>query len=152
MGKCGIAGHSGNGPSYPVVDGAAPPTPIPAPTPPPPTPVPTPAPSGRFHYGPPGSCLDDEVELYVPSFFGPERKVCAARCGKGEIACPTDADGAKNPKPLCMQSADPTDYCLLGCGLLSGDCQNGAKCTGIGKIRPGEGWCTFAADSEMLTV
>jgi len=151
--KCGIGGKSGNGPSYPVVDGSAPPTPIPAPVPPPPTPVPTPAPEGKFHYGAPGSCLDDEVEIYVPSFIGAARKACAPTCGfDGELACPTDAD-SKNPKPLCMASGSgEPDYCMLSCGLLAGSCQTGAKCSGIGKIRPGEGWCTFADPDADVAV
>lgn len=147
--KCGIGGESGNGPSYPIVNGGAPPTPVPTP---PPTPVPTPAPEGKFHYGAPGSCLDDEAEIYVPSFIGAARKACAPLCGAGDVPCPTDAEGSKNPKPLCMSSGDDVDYCMLSCGLLSGSCQKGAKCSGIGKIRPGEGWCTFADPDADVSV
>merc|ERR1712137_1100712 len=150
--KCGIAGTPGNGPSYPTVDGRPTP-PTPPPPPPPPTPVPTPAPAGRFHYGPPGSCLDDEVEIYVPTIFGPPRKACAPTCGTaGEVSCPTDAEGSSKVKPKCMRSADEMDYCLLTCGLLSGKCQKGAKCAGIGETRPGEGTCSFEDPGADLTV
>merc|ERR1712070_126692 len=70
---CGIGGSGGLGPSYPVVDGAAPPappsptpptpppTPTPTPTPTPPTPPPSPPPSG--HYRPP---VEDATGRYCP--------------------------------------------------------------------------------------
>lgn len=150
--KCGI----GSQPSYPTVDGAAPPTPSPAPTPSPtptptppvpPPPSPTPAPPGKLHYADPNGedgCLDDEDKVYVGRAFGKSRPVCAPRCPSGhDSECPTDGDS--KVKPGCV----PSGYCGLTCGLGGGKCTRaGSKCSSKGAIRPGEGMCSFAPDTE----
>merc|ERR1711957_507093 len=78
--KCGIASGP---PSYPTVDGSAPPAPPPAPTPPSPTPVPSPSPSPS----PTPGCTDtnpDEgycaavVELGYCDLIGSD---CLKSCG-----------------------------------------------------------------------
>merc|ERR1712072_1109397 len=87
---CGIKSQ----PSFPKVNGGAPPAPPPSPTPPTPPPAPTPA--GTTHYGAP-PCMDDEQ---AGDFEG-GGKICSASCTT-DSDCPTDVpEGAANPQVSC---------------------------------------------------
>merc|ERR1711972_80425 len=113
--KCGIASGP---PSYPTVDGAAPPAP---PTPPPP---PAPTPAGTGHYGAP-PCQADEI-----SGDFQDGSVCAAACSS-DSDCPTDFPaGAQSPMASCaLQDESGATYCAMECGLFAGDCGTGATCS-----------------------
>jgi hypothetical protein len=119
--KCGIADGP---PSYPTVDGAAPPGPAPTPTPPPaPTP---PAPAGQHHYGAP-PCLDDEIAGDLEG----GGSLCAAPCDAAGN-CPVDfPEDMSDPQPQCILQDQDTgaQYCGLTCGIMGGDCPSAASCS-----------------------
>jgi len=116
---CGIKSQ----PSFPKVNGGAPPAPPPAPTPPAPPPAPTPA--GTTHYGAP-PCMDDEQ---AGDFEG-GGKICSASCTT-DSDCPTDVpEGAASPQVSCaLQDQDTGDMFCMMCGLFGGDCSTGQTCS-----------------------
>merc|ERR1712187_747035 len=131
--QCGIA----NQPSYPVVDGSAPPSPTPTPTP------------GQTHYGEP-PCLSDEQAASVTDSSGNViGVVCTAPCDASGN-CPTDVPaGMSNPNPTCGRITDQAgdQYCALGCSLLGADCPTGASCSGLVN-----GICTYPTGATEFQV
>merc|ERR1719393_624901 len=121
-GECGIKMQ----PSYPVVNGKAPPSPSPPPSPPSPPPSP-PSPSTSHYEKPP--CQSDETQASVQGANG---DVCAPKCDASGT-CPTDVPAGTTDKPQCvLQDQSGNKYCALACIL--GDCPTGAKCAHIGGI------------------
>merc|ERR1719159_1713432 len=111
-------------PSYPVVNGKAPPGPSPPPTPPSPPPSP-PSPSTSHYEKPP--CQSDETQASVQGAGG---DVCAPKCDASG-GCPTDVPAGTTDKPKCiLQDQSGNKYCALECVL--GGCPTGAMCVGIG--------------------
>jgi len=116
-GECGIKMQ----PSYPVVNGKAPPGPSPGPSPPPSPPSPS-----TPHYEKP-PCQSDETEASVQGANG---QVCAPKCDDSG-SCPTDLPPGTKDKPQCiLQDQSGNKYCALTCIL--GGCPTGAKCAHIG--------------------
>jgi len=134
-GECGIKMQ----PSYPVVNGKAPPGPSPGPSPPPAPPSP-PSPSTPHYEKPP--CQSDETQASVQGAGG---DLCAPKCdASGE--CPTDVPPGTTDKPQCvLQDQSGDKYCALTCIL--GGCPSGAKCAHIGGIM---GICVYP-ESESST-
>jgi hypothetical protein len=138
--KCGIADGP---PSYPTVDGSAPPGPAPTPTPTPP-PTPTPTPGGQHHYEAP-PCLDDEIAGDLEG----GGQLCAAECDASG-GCPDDyPEGMSNPMPQCILQDQDTgkQYCGLTCGLVGGDCPSAASCSS-----PLAGVCVYPDGSAVNAV
>merc|ERR1712078_343321 len=136
-GECGILSD----PSYPVVDGKAPPAPPSPPSPPsPPTP-------GHSHYEKP-PCGSDEVAVKVQGATG---SVCAPSCDTA--ACPTDVPQGTSARPKCelQDQSSGKKYCALSCFFHG--CPTGAKCNMIGGLT---GICMYpdaaAAEAPMTTL
>jgi len=120
---CGIKSQ----PSFPKVNGGAPPAPPPAPTPPaPPTPAPTP---GSSHYGAP-PCQPDETEDELVDEDGSHiGAICDAKCNS-DADCPTDTPGGTAQPGCVLQDSDTgAQACGLQCGLFGGDCPDGSSCS-----------------------
>merc|ERR1712137_316384 len=119
-------------PSYPVVNGKAPPSPSPPPSPPPP-------PSASHYEKPP--CQSDESEASVQGANG---EVCAPKCDASG-SCPTDVPAGTTDTPQCvLQDQSGDKYCALTC--LFGGCPTGAKCAHIGGIM---GICVYPSGDHV---
>jgi len=129
-GECGIQMM----PSFPVVDGKAPPSP--------PTPSP-PAPASSHYEHPP--CQDDEVAARVQ---GADGALCAPPC-KGPTGCPQDVPEGTKATPQCVlrDSSSGNRYCALTCSEDS-DCPTSAKCDPLGVV----GLCVYPDAAHKATL
>jgi len=149
-GECGLL----SSPSYPVVNGKAPPTP-PSPSPPPPPSPPAPTP-GKPHYEKPPCDNKDEVALHIKG----SGSVCARACNPG--VCPYDEPANATAVTLCkIKDQSGKSYCALGCSpkypqLLK--CPTGSKCVADKDKSSAAGTCFYpdsldgAVEAEVVDI